>query len=354
VVEPGETPVHAAARRRKLGEVQRIYRERNPLWTLPGLVIAVVATITVVAGGGPDTRWRWPVLLLGPVLGAAVVVGYMFLGRVEGVQRRRLIGVSPLGVLVYAGRQPSIALPWARIVSFTRRPGRSGPRYVLVSRTSSGTECIEFRDIHDGRSLVTAVREERPVPAPVRRRVLVSTAVTGVVTLLGWLSYHAAFAVGETDRLPAELAGFVEVCQEPGTAFTRAAPFAAATPRPVVVFDGNSRRGQIGQGPWGPTSATEVQVVVCAVRTGAGEVVTSCGYGGFSGPVARHVVRMDRGEYRVTVYQARTRKVVRVFTLTGADEECPGSIRTDVDFIYTKPTNGQYHKAMSDLVGPPG
>ena len=112
VVESGVTPVHEAARRQGLGEVERFYRERNPLSEGPTYAIVTDTVAAVLAGAVPDTRWRVPVLLLGPVLGAGLVAAYVFLGKVSGVQRRRLIGVSPAGVLIHTEGGGSIALRW--------------------------------------------------------------------------------------------------------------------------------------------------------------------------------------------------------------------------------------------------
>lgn len=338
------TLVHEAARRQGLGEVQRIYRERNPLWTVQTGVIIGITAVAVVAGAIPDTRWRWPVLLLGPVLGAAAVVGYMFLGAVGGVEHRRLIGVSAAGVLVYTEDHGSTALPWARIRTAVRQPGRY--RYMIVA----DDDAIEFRDIQDGRSLIASIRETRPVRAPVRRRALIGTAIAVVLVLLAAVSFQQAFRVAQVFATPDSLADFAKVCKEPGAAFRGAAPYAAAAPRPVVIFnEGFKYPSWIGTGHWGPDSPGQVQVVMCVRRSGQGESVDSCSYRDAG---KTRYVSMLQGRYEVTVYAAQTRKKVRVRTLVGGYEECPRLVRSDEDKVYTLLTEEQFHETMSDIVGP--
>ena len=341
MAEAGTTLVHEAARRQGLGEVQRIYRERNPLWTVQTQVIIGITAVAVVAGAIPDTRWRWPVLLLGPVLGAAAVVAYMFLGTVGGVEHRRLIGVSGSGVLVYTEDYGSIPLRWAQIAKAARQSGRY--RYVIVA----DDDVIEFRDIQDGRSLIASINAKRPVRAPVRRRVLIGTAIAVVLVLLGGVSFQKAFRVAPVFGAPGRLADFAKVCKEPGSAFRKAAPYAAAAPRPVVIFDEEGTwPSWVGSGPWGPDSPDEVQVVMCVRRSGKGETAKYCRYTG------SRFVDMVQARYEVTVYAAQTRRKVRVRTLVGIGEECPKLVSSAEDELYTYLKEEQFHEAMSDLVGP--
>jgi hypothetical protein len=346
------TLVHEAARRQGLGEVRRIYRERNPLWTVQTRVIIGITAVVVLAGAIPDTRWRWPALLLGPVLGAAAVVTYMFLGAVGGVEHRRLIGVSAAGVLVYTEDYGSIPLRWERIAKAVRQPGRY--RYVIVERGGIGANRIEFRDIQDGRSLVASIGARGPVPAPVRRRALVGTAIAVVLVLLGAAAFQQAFRVAQVFGSPDKLADFAKVCTEPGSAFRRAAAYAPAAPRPVVIFDeGQDRPSWIGSGPWGPDSPAQVHVVMCVRRSGQGETLENCRYSDPLRSRESRYIDMVQGRYEVTVYAAQTRKKVRVRTLIGTYDECPKFVRSDEDAVYTSLTEQHFHETMSDIVGPP-
>jgi hypothetical protein len=171
-----------AARRQGLGEVERIYRERNPLWTVQTFVILGISVVVILIGAVPDTRWRWPALLLGPVLAVAVVAGVTFLGRVRFTRHRRLSGVSELGLLVYTEDHGSKALTWEDVDSAVRMPGREPPyRFVIVDKDGGR---IEFRDIHDGKSLrcsaaVRVAHDRAGVAAAPLERVGLRPAVRG-------------------------------------------------------------------------------------------------------------------------------------------------------------------------------
>lgn len=350
MAEPGETLVHEAARRQGLGEVQRVFRERNPLWTTQTYVIIGVAVVVILVSALPDTRWRWPALLLGPVLAVAVVAGVTFLGRVRFVEHRRLIGVSDLGFLVYTEDHGSFALPYDEIAQVVRNPGREPRhRYVIVEENGDRTE---LRDVHDGRALVASLEWEKPMRAPVRRRALVGTAVGVVVVLLGWASAQQAFGVAQVFGTPGDLDAYAKVCAEPGSAFRGAAPYAAAAPRPVVIFEGGDGPYFRGSGPWGPTDPGDVQVVMCVRRSGSAQVLKSCKYGAtmFGGGESRYL-SLVAGKYEVTVYEARTRELIRTRTLTGTGGDCPQVVSRDRDEVYASLEEEQFHESMSDIVG---
>lgn len=340
--QPGVTPVHVAARRQGLGEVRRIYRERNPLWTGSTWLILGVGAVATLAGAVADPRWRWPLLFLGPVLALAAVAATAFLAPVSGVEHRRLIGASPAGLLVYTEDHGSAALPWADIVEFTRQSGRY--RYLLVD-----TDDVEweFRDIHDGRSLLRAVRERSVRTAPVTRRAVIAVAAATALAVLGWLAVRPAFTVAREDRLPTSLDGFAGVCREPGAAYRTAARYAAAAPRPVAII-GDGGLVVAGTGPWNPTAVADVQVVVCVRRATGGEWANSCGYAGRG---EKTYVRMEYGRYEMTAYEARTRRLVRTRSVVGENIDCPRAIAGGTDTLYTRLKPEQYRRAMGDIVG---
>lgn len=327
------------------------------MWTVPAGIGVGTAVVAAVAAVLALDRWRWPAVFLLAVAAASWVAGRAFLAPVAGVEHRRYVGFGEGGLVLKPDGGTATGVAWDELGTFARLPGRGPHRYALVIRDGDKKSRIVFRDIHDGASLVRSVLERRPVPAPVRRRALVGTAVAVVVALLGWYAFAAALGVNQVDGVPADLDGYAAACVEPGTAFRGAAAFADAVPRPAVViearggsFENGSHRVPVGSGAWQPASAAEVQLVVCVRRADSRESTRSCEYDDASVASRWRFVDMDIGEYQVTVYEARTRRTVRERVLLGDGDECPTVVRSDIDTLYTGVEPSQYRESMSDLV----
>ncbi|MFB6891415.1 hypothetical protein ACFCX4_19165 [Kitasatospora sp. NPDC056327] len=121
------------------------------------------------------------------------------------------------------------------------------------------------------------------------------------------------------DDEPFTVYGYRAMCEKP-RGFDQAAPHAASGPRPVVVSGFWNVRDESPElfdpaalDIWDPTDPAKVQLVACVEKVGRGEFVKSCDYepdpfGVPGGADFRSF--LYKATYRVTVYEARTGKLL--------------------------------------------
>ncbi|MEU0508313.1 MULTISPECIES: hypothetical protein [Amycolatopsis] len=122
--------------------------------------------------------------------------------------------------------------------------------------------------------------------------------------------------------------------RHPNAYTDRAAPYSGSGVHPVLFVNAGDGVGDVGRpyDTWSlrvpvewdaegePESA--VQLIVCEYAVSAGEVATTCTYGG------AHEVDFLRTSYAYRVFEARTSRPVAEFTLESGDV-CPSSVSAD-------------------------
>lgn len=155
--------------------------------------------------------------------------------------------------------------------------------------------------------------------------------------LIKWvilLVVPAALVVGGfvllQDDKPFVVYRYRAMCEKP-QGFEQAAPRAATGPHPVFVYGFWHVREDVPEmfdpaalDIWDPTDPAKVQLVACVDKVGRGEFVKSCTYRDNGDPFRQAPIsggnyRIDlyKATYRVTVYEARTGRLLASSELTG-------------------------------------
>ncbi|NIK58224.1 hypothetical protein [Kribbella shirazensis] len=161
--------------------------------------------------------------------------------------------------------------------------------------------------------------------------------VVGVVWLVDWFR----------GRLPGESYDLDPACA--GKVYDDAAPYTGAAPHPVVAFSENEAGVLDFEWPLITERPVtdDVQLVACARLASEEPSGPTCGY---HAPAMQ--VPIVVATYQVTVYELRTGRAMRTFTLQGKDTECPSFLYEGFDEgrLVSRLTDEQWRKALAPLV----
>lgn len=192
-----------------------------------------------------------------------------------------------------------------------------------------------------------------------RRPVALLTAGALVVVAL----VASAFAASGIARFDIE--EYERMCAEP-RGFTTAAAYTSTGPSPVYLA-GDLRSTGIGGSPvWGPEEPASVQLIACLSATRTGTLVRTCQYGPIGGNPVGRTLNLFRAVYRVSVYEARTGRLLTGVELDGERFSAdPASTETDIcraaadapdDDLpgrrYGRPSQRQIRQVLDPLVRP--
>jgi hypothetical protein len=196
-----------------------------------------------------------------------------------------------------------------------------------------------------------------------RRRWLVLAAVV-VLAGAALVGYLVAPGAVRDEALPAVMDGFTDECTAGGTtvAFPSAARYAGPGPHPIIIgtSTGNTDPGggisaawRDQPPPWRPSDPSAVQLIACGIVTRAdSQTITTCTYGNALTGV--QTAPMYYGRWTITVYAARTGRVVGHAQFVGDQQHCGTfafAVNGSVPPVYTDPGVGQLRAALARYVG---
>ncbi|ASU82770.1 hypothetical protein CDO52_08225 [Nocardiopsis gilva YIM 90087] len=193
------------------------------------------------------------------------------------------------------------------------------------------------------------------------RRFMVAVAPAAALLVLVGLGFlvWAVFI-----REPFEARDYSAMCDSP-RAFEQAAPYTDEGPHPIRV-DYGVEADDSEESTWRPTDPETVQLVACTTPKGKGDHVDTCEYAEseFSSR-ATHIRQLYLGIHTVTIYGARTGKVVgeeeiigdqfRLKPMTEGAEVCqlfvnlPSDAPRQEDEL-SRPSHSQMREALESYV----
>jgi hypothetical protein len=194
-----------------------------------------------------------------------------------------------------------------------------------------------------------------------RRLVLVAGAGAVAVALIAWLVVRSLGP--ETSELPFSAAGFSPVCD--GTVFPDAPAYRGAAPHPTVVFATDYNLQLSGKwskvraiydeanpfsAAWKSSDPRQIQAVACLALDGEPQIaVKECPYNNPSQPGSARI-SMYRGEFTITLYEARTGRRIHQAHISGELTDCPGMVPVGAEHVFSKPSPQQYIDAIGRFV----
>lgn len=194
-----------------------------------------------------------------------------------------------------------------------------------------------------------------------RRLLLVAGAGAVAVALVAWLVVRSFGP--ESSDLPFSAAGFSPACD--GTRFPDAPAYRGDAPHPTVLFSTDYNQQLSGKWStvqaiyndknpfseaWKSSDPAVIQAVACIALDGEPNgTVTQCPYNDRAHPEPI-TVPMYRGEFTITVYEARTGRKIHQTHITGEVMTCPKMVPVDVTHVFTTPSPQQYLDAIGRFV----
>ncbi|MFF4607857.1 hypothetical protein ACFY12_34610 [Streptomyces sp. NPDC001339] len=190
-----------------------------------------------------------------------------------------------------------------------------------------------------------------------RRKLLLRVTAVAMVAALGYGVYWVMFEPKASDTMPGRVSDFATGCGD-GIArkyFPQAADRSATGPHPIAMFtisESGSPRQMI------PASGTAdhwsgnhldphlVQLIACLDSPDEGEFLTDCKF-------TTDTIKLYRGVYDVTVYEARTGKKIASERLHGSVKpDCPGLVylKKGTDKLHTEPEFPDYQAVLRKYV----
>ncbi|MFJ9419066.1 hypothetical protein ACIRPT_33650 [Streptomyces sp. NPDC101227] len=206
------------------------------------------------------------------------------------------------------------------------------------------------------RRRVGAVQDLRPEQRRRRTLFLRLTAVF-MVAAVGYGAYWVMFEPKAGDKALSRVSDFESGCGS-GMArkyFPQAADHAGAGPHPIAMFtiseSGSPRPAFPASGTADYWSGNKldphrVQLIACLDTPDEGEFLTDCKF-------TTDTIKLYRGVYDVTVYEARTGKEVGSERLRGtAKPDCPGFVylKKGTDELHTEPEFADYQAVLRKYV----
>lgn len=184
--------------------------------------------------------------------------------------------------------------------------------------------------------------ETKPHPAPYRERPLdraagwpvigvalrrpVALLTAGVLVVVALVA--SAFAASGIARFDIE--EYEWMCAEP-RGFTTAAAYTSTGPSPVYLAGDLWTAGIAGSPVWRPEDPSSVQLIACLSSTRTGTLVRTCQYAPTGGSPIGRTLNLFRGVHRVTVYEARTGRLLAGVEVDGERFSAdPVSTETDI------------------------
>lgn len=194
-----------------------------------------------------------------------------------------------------------------------------------------------------------------------RRWMVRSIVLAGAAALAG----GAFVLLRDDDDKPFEVYHYRAMCTRPH-GFEQAAARSGTAPHPVFVYgpwdvreDSPEMFDEAGLDVWDPTEPGKVQLVACVDKVGRGEFVKRCDY---TADFGDYFVNLYKGDYRVTLYEARTGKRVASPRFAGnrfgLDEEptgepCSLTVAVPADGPRSKDREGDaYIRQIRDALEP--
>lgn len=157
-----------------------------------------------------------------------------------------------------------------------------------------------------------------------RRPVALLTA--GVLVAVALMA--SAFAASGIARFDIE--EYERMCAEP-RGFTAAAAYTSTGPSPVYLMGDLRTAGIAGSPVWRPEDSSSVQLVACLSSLRTGTLVRTCQYEPTGGSPIGRTLNLFRGVHRVTVYEARTGRLLAGVEVAGERFSAdPVSTETDI------------------------
>lgn len=251
------------------------------------------------------------------------------------------------------------AVGWAEAIDQALIEGRALPPELetLVDGVGPGT-------LDPLAAQVFARISTEPLPAAgrsPRRLVLVAGAGAVAVALIAWLVVRSMGP--ESSDLPFSAAGFSPACD--GTVFPDAPAYRGGAPHPTVVFSTDYNLQLSGKwatvqaiydqrnpfsAAWRSNDPGEIQAVACIALDGEPhDSVNECPYNVPSSPGPKKIP-MYRGEFTITLYEARTGRRIHQTHVTGDTMKCPKMVPVGVTHVFTTPSPQQYIDAIGRFV----
>ncbi|MFI9045719.1 hypothetical protein [Streptomyces sp. NPDC053427] len=191
-----------------------------------------------------------------------------------------------------------------------------------------------------------------------RRRTLFLRATAVVmVAAVGYGAYWVMFEPKASDKALSRVSDFESGCGD-GMArkyFPQAAAHTGADPHPIAMFtlseSGSPRLAFPASGTADHWSGIKldprrVQLIACLDSPDEGEFLTDCKF-------TTDTIKLYRGVYDVTVYEARTGKEVGSERLQGTTKpDCPGLVylKKNTDVLHTEPEFADYQAVLRKYV----
>lgn len=136
-----------------------------------------------------------------------------------------------------------------------------------------------------------------------RRPVALLTA--GVLVVVALVA--SAFAASGIARFDIE--EYERMCAEP-RGFTTAASYTSTGPNPIYLAGDLRAAGFAGSPVWRPEDPSSVQLIACLSSAHTGTLVRTCQYEPTGGRPIGRTLNLFRGVHRITVYEARTGRLL--------------------------------------------
>ena len=205
------------------------------------------------------------------------------------------------------------------------------------------------------------ISTELPAGRSHRRLLLFAGAGAVAVALVAWLVVRSFGP--ESSELPFSASGFSPACD--GTVFPDAPAYKGSAPHATVVFTSDYNQQLSGkwstvqaiydeQNPfsdaWTSSNPAVIQAVACITIDGdPRDQVSQCPYSNRSRPDST-TLPMYRGEFTITLYEARTGRRIHQAHISGEVMKCPKMVPVDATHVFTTPSPQQYLDAIGRFV----
>jgi hypothetical protein len=281
------------------------------------------------------------------------VVGFTQLDPAQLTATRRAI----LGGTRLRENLVTAAVGWAEAIDEALLAGRVLPPELETMVAGVGPASLDPLSAQ----VFARVSTESPAVRNHRRLLLVAGAGAVAVALVAWLVVRSLGP--ESSELPFSAAGFSPACD--GTVFPDAPAYKGAAPHPTVVFTTDYNQQLSGKwstvhaiydernpfsDAWTSSDPAVIQAVACITINGdPRHPVSQCPYSDRSRP-GPTTLPMYRGEFTITMYEARTGRRIHQAHISGEVTKCPKMVPVDATHVFTSPSPQQYLDAIGRFV----
>lgn len=249
------------------------------------------------------------------------------------------------------------AVGWAEAIDEALLAGRVLPPELETMVAGVGPSSLDPLSAQ----VFARISTESPAGRNHRRLLLFAGAGAVAVALVAWLVVRSFGP--ESSELPFSASGFSPACD--GTVFPDAPAYKGAAPHPTVVFTTDYNQQLSGkwstvqaiyddQNPfsdaWTSSNPAVIQAVACITIDGdPRDPVSQCPYGNRSRP-EQTMLPLYRGEFTITLYEARTGRRIHQAHISGEVVKCPKMVPVDANHVFTTPSPQQYLDAIGRFV----